>query len=77
MWQTDILELLNILTMLGYRDNRMQDAVDIVLSKQREDGRWRLENTVSNHFQVNLERKGKPSKWVTLNALKALKDYYD
>ncbi len=76
MWQTDILELLNILTKLGYRDNRMQDAVDIVLSKQREDGRWMLENTVSNRFQANLERKGKPSKWVTLHALKAIKAYY-
>jgi hypothetical protein len=76
MWQTDVLELSNILIKLGCRDNRMQDAVDIVQSKQQEDGRWILENTVSNRFQVNLERKGKPSKWITLNSLKLIKSYY-
>jgi hypothetical protein len=76
MWQTDILELSNILIRLGGRDERMQDAVDIVRSKQQEDGKWILENTVSNRFQIALERKGKPSKWVTLNALKLLKGYH-
>ena len=76
MWQTDILELTNLLTKLGCRDNRMQDAVDIVLSKQQDDGKWILEHKVSYNFQVAIERKGKPSKWVTLNALKLMKGYY-
>ena len=34
MWNTDTLEILGILTELGYRDERIQDAVDLVVSKQ-------------------------------------------
>jgi hypothetical protein len=76
MWDTDVLEMLLILTGLGLKDNRMKDAVDLVLSKQNDQGRWNLEMTYNNRFQVNIERKGKPSKWITLNALRVLKRYY-
>jgi len=76
MWNTDVLEILGILTRLGYRDERMQEAVDLVASKQDDEGRWRLESTYNGRFQVNIERKGEPSKWVTLNALRVLKRYY-
>jgi len=76
MWNTDALEVLGILTKLGYRDRRMQEAMDLVISKQDDHGRWRLERTFNGRFQVNIERKGKPSKWVTLNALRALKGFY-
>jgi len=52
----------------------MQDAVDLVVSKQNEHGRWVLESTFNGRFQVNIEQKGKPSKWITLNALRAPKN---
>ena len=48
----------------------------MVISKQDEQGRWILEATFNGRFQVNIEQKGKPSKWVTLNALRALKRYF-
>jgi len=76
MANTDVLEILGILTRLGYRDERMQEAVDLVVAKQDEQGRWLLENTYNGRFQVNIEQKGKPSKWVTLNALRVLKKFY-
>jgi hypothetical protein len=76
MYQDDALEVLGILTKLGYRDERMQETVDLVLSKQDELGRWKLENTFNGRFQTNIERKGEASKWITLNALRALKQYY-
>jgi len=76
MYQTDVLEILGILTKLGYKDKRMQEAVDFVVSKQDAQGRWKLENTFNGRFQVNIEEKGKPSKWVTLNALRVLKRFY-
>jgi hypothetical protein len=76
MYQTDALEILGILTALGYMDERMQEAVDLVVSKQDNDGRWILENTFNGRFQTNIEQKGKPSKWITLNALRALKRFY-
>ncbi len=76
MWNTDALEILWILTKLGYKDKRMQEAVDLVISKQDNQGRWILETTFNGRFQVSIERKGKPSKWITLNALKVLKRFY-
>ena len=76
MYQTDVLEILNILTFLGYKDERMQEAIDLVISKQGTDGRWNLDGTFNGRFQTNIEQKGKPSKWITLNALKALKQFY-
>jgi hypothetical protein len=77
MANTDVLEILGILTGLGYRDSRMQEALELVISKQDEQGRWKLESTYNGRFQVNIEQKGKPSKWITLNALRVLKGFYD
>lgn len=76
MYQTDALEILGVLAKLGYKDERMQEAVDLVVSKQDAQGRWLLESTFNGKFQVNIERKGEQSKWVTLKALTALKQYY-
>jgi hypothetical protein len=76
MWQTDILEILGILTRLGYRDPRLGEAVDILRSKQNAEGSWRLERTFNGRFQTNVERKGEPSKWVTVHALGALRRFF-
>jgi hypothetical protein len=73
MYQTDILEILDILTKLHIKDERMQDAIDIIISKKDEQGRWVLENTYNGKFITNIESKGKPSKWITLKALQVLK----
>jgi hypothetical protein len=76
MYQTDILEILGILTRLEYRDERMQEAIQALISKQNEQGKWKLENTFNGRFQVDIESKGEPGKWITLNALRVLKGYY-
>lgn len=76
MYQTDALEILGVLTQLGYRDERMQEAIDLVVSKQDSTGRWTLANTFNGRFQVDIEEKGQPSKWITLHALRVLKRYY-
>ncbi len=76
MWQTDILEILEILLKLGNKDKRMQDAVDLMLSKQDSQGRWMLESSFNGRMQVNIERKGQPSKWITYHCLRVLKGYY-
>lgn len=75
MYQDDILEILEILTRLGCRDERMDDAVQILISKQDKQGRWMLENTYNGRYQVNIEKKGDPSKWVTLQVLKVLQRF--
>jgi len=76
MWNIDALEVLEVLAKLGYKDERMQEAMDIMISKQDHDGKWILENTFNGRFQASIERKGKPSKWITLNALRVLKRFY-
>jgi hypothetical protein len=76
MYQTDVLEILGILTRLGCRDERMQEAIDVVVSKQDSSGRWKLADNFNGRFQVDIEAKGQPSKWITLNALRVLKGYY-
>jgi len=73
----DILRGLQVITKLGYaRDERIEDALEILLKKQNEEGKWILESTPSGRMQTDLEKKGKPSKWVTLNALKVIKAVY-
>jgi hypothetical protein len=73
MYQTDALEILGVLTKLGYHDERMHEALDLLVSKQDNQGRWLMESTFNGRFQTNIESKGEPSKWVTLRALKVLK----
>jgi len=73
MYQTDILELLGIFHELGIRDSRLQDAVDILKKKRLDNGTWKLENTFNGRTLIPIEKKGEPSKWITLKALIALK----
>ena len=70
----DILRGLDVITRLGYGgDDRIKDALGVILGKQQGDGKWILESTPSGRMQVDLEPKGKPSKWITLKALKVIK----
>jgi hypothetical protein len=75
MWNVDALEVLGLLTKLGYKDEMINESLEIMISKQNHDGQWILENTFNGRFQTSIERKGKPSKWITLNALRVLKRY--
>lgn len=72
MYQTDVLEILGILTSLGYHDERMQEALDVVAGKADADGRWTLESSFNDRFVVPVEAKGQPSRWLTLHALQVL-----
>ena len=76
MYQTDVLELFGILSALVYKDSRMQEAADLIVSKQDAEGRWKLESTFNGKTQTIIEHKSEPSKWITLKALTALKHYY-
>jgi len=66
----DILQNLEVLTALGQAKNpKLANALDLVISRQNQQGRWPLE-----HAYVEIqEKKGQPSKWVTLRAMRVLK----
>ncbi len=71
-YQADALEVLDTLARLGVRDDRMRPAIDLVLETRQSDGRWLLENTYNGKMWADIEAKEKPSKWVTLRALRTL-----
>jgi len=76
MYQTDVLEILDILTALGIEDRRMEEAMNIVLAKQDDTGRWSIENSYnSDRLLIPIGPKGTPSKWITLRAMRILKRY--
>jgi hypothetical protein len=71
---SDVLETVSNLVRLGYsNDPRLEAALAWILDKRSDDGRWMLENDVNGKMWVDIGTRRKPSKWVTLRALKALK----
>jgi hypothetical protein len=71
---SDVLETTAVLVELGYgNDPRLANAFQLILNKQDAQGRWKLENALTGKMWADIEQKGKPSKWVTLRALRVLK----
>lgn len=73
-WHYDILRALDYFQAVDApRDPRLSEAIDIVRSRQRTDGRWLLEHSYKGKTYFALERIGTPSRWNTLRALRVLK----
>lgn len=76
-WHYDVLRALEYFRSTGDRpDPRIDEAVDLVRSRQRLDGTWLLENTHAGavHFTMD-DGDGRPSRWNTLRALRVLRWY--
>lgn len=74
---TDVLQNLESLAALGYAQNpRLAHALELVAGKQNDQGRWNMEYTYNGKTWADIEKKGQPSKWVTLRALRVLKAAY-
>lgn len=74
---TDVLQNLEALTSLGLGpDPRLNSALELVLSKQDKEGRWKMEYTYNEKTWADIENKGQPSKWITFKALRVLKGAY-
>ena len=77
MYQTDVLEILDILGELGIRDERMNEALNLVISKQDEQGRWKIENPYnSDRLLLSMGEKVQ-NKWLTLRAMRILKSQFN
>jgi hypothetical protein len=71
---SDVLETVANLVDLGYGgDTRLKPALEWIIAKQDAQGRWKLGNSLNGKMWVDIEARGKPSKWVTLRALRVLK----
>lgn len=77
-WRYDILRALDYFAHAGASyDERMQEALEIVVKKRRDDGKWLLPASYPGsavHFEM--EEPGKESRWNTLRALRVL-DYFE
>ncbi|WP_084038091.1 hypothetical protein [Demequina sp. NBRC 110053] len=73
-WHYDILRALDHLRAAG-RDPapRAAQAVDVVRSKRRPDGRWPLERVHRGRTHLDIEEPGEPSRLITLRALRVLR----
>lgn len=75
-YQTDILEIMDTLTRLGVNDPRMSPAINVIQDAKQKNGTWLLKNTYNGKMWIDIEEKNKPSKWITLRALRVLKRYH-
>lgn len=73
-WYYDVLRGLEYFRMADRPDPRCAEAVELVRSKQRDDGRWCQENTHDGPTLLELEvGEGFPSRWITLRAERVLR----
>ena len=76
-WHYDVLRGLEHFRAAGDPpDPRVDEAIELVRSKQQPDGTWLLENTHPGavHFELE-DGDGPPSRWNTLRALRVLRWY--
>lgn len=71
----DVLRALDYFRNAGAEpDARMSDAVDLIKSRRKADGRWVLERAYDEALAVPVgESVGGPSRWNTLRALRVLR----
>jgi hypothetical protein len=76
-YTTDVLQNLEVLVALGQAsDPRLVKALEFVQRKQDHQGRWKMEYSLNGKMWADIEKKGLPSKWVSLRALRVLKATY-
>ncbi len=71
---TDLLQATEVLTLLGFgQDKRLAVTLEFIRSKQNDQGRWLQEQDYDSRTWLSFGRKREPNKWVTLRALRVLK----
>ena len=75
-WRYDILRALDYFqyAKVNY-DERIQDAIEVLVKKRTNDNVWKLQANHPGQFHFHMEKVGKPSRWNTLRALRILKYY--
>ena len=71
---SDILQIAEALVALGFgKDPRLANTLELIRSKQDEDGRWPLEYNYDGKTWMRFGKMKEPNPWVTLRALWVLK----
>lgn len=73
-WYYDILRAMDYFQLAGLKyDPRMDEAVEIIISKRTFEVKWKLSAAYSGQVHFTMEQAGKPSRWNTLRALRVLR----
>jgi len=74
-WHYDVLRGLDYLRSAGRKpDSRMREAIETVIERRHQNGRWPLNHLHREHIPVVLETGvGSASRWNTLRALRVLR----
>jgi hypothetical protein len=77
-WRYDILRAMDYFqnAEVAY-DDRMESALDFILSKRMNSGKWRLNAKYPGKTFFEMESGGKESRWNTLRALRVMKRYIE
>jgi hypothetical protein len=78
-WHYDVLRGLDYLRNAGIKpDSRVREAIEIVIKRRHQNGRWPLNVIHSERIPLQIETEiGKASRWNTLRALRVLRWYYN
>jgi hypothetical protein len=75
-WHFDILRGLDALVDAGLAyDDRLDDALRVLKSRRRADGRWPVNQAYRGATRVPPDTPGQPSRWITLLASRVLHTY--
>jgi hypothetical protein len=76
-WHYDVLRGLDYLRNAGIKpDSRMSDAIEVVVERRHQNGRWPLNLLHPEHIPLEMETGvGRASRWNTLRALSVLRWY--
>jgi hypothetical protein len=76
-WHYDVLRGLDYLRDAGIKpDSRVSDAIEIVIARRHQNGRWPLNLLHPEKIPLQMETSvGRASRWNTLRALRVLRWY--
>jgi hypothetical protein len=76
-WHYDVLRGLDYLRNAGIKpDSRVSDAIDTVIGRRHQNGRWPLNLRHPEHIPLEMETGvGRASRWNTMRALRVLRWY--
>ena len=76
-WHYDVLRGLDYLRNAGIKpDSRVREAIDTVMERRHQNGRWPLNLLHREHIPLEIETAvGSASRWNTLRALRVLRWY--
>ena len=75
-WKYDILRAIEaFVSAEAPYDDRMLDAMDVIIKKRRTDGTWPLQAKHPGQIHFEMEKVGTASRWNTLRVLRVCRHY--